>query len=99
MTDIERRKRLLKWLKQITKEARQLAVFSHMFWEVQKMIRKNSRLKTLPSHFFNYLGVTYQSYAAAAIRRQSDGRDDVVSLKRFLTELKKYPHLVSRSPF
>jgi hypothetical protein len=96
MTDAERLVRLKSWLEQITRELQQLAVYNHIFWELQKIIRKNKKLLNTPSVFSQFIGVSFQVFAASSVRRQSDASPKVISLRRFLCELKTYPHLLSR---
>src|SRR5207302_8169329 len=56
----------------------------------------NETLTKTPSAFFQWMSTNFIAAAAIAVRRQADGGKDVVSLRRFLEEAIKYPHLLSR---
>lgn len=96
MTDHQRILRLHRWLQRIEQELRQLAIYNQVFWDLQTIIRTNKGLRNTPSLFFQFIGTSYLVFAATAIRRQSDADQGVASLHRFLSELKNYPHIISR---
>lgn len=89
-------KKWLKWMKAIEKEIYGLVVDANMFWEVQDIIRENSRIQK-PSAFYRYLGRTYLSHALAGLRRQIKPQKDSISLVGLLEDIAKNPEELSRN--
>lgn len=89
-------KKWRKWMKTIEKEIYGLVVDANMFWEVQDIIRENTRIQK-PSAFYSYLGRTYLSHALAGLRRQIKPQKDSISLVGLLEEIAKTPEELSRS--
>ena len=99
MNEEERRQRILSWLEAIEKEARRLAINFYIFNEVKGIIGNNQRLQNTGSDFFRWMEDNFVVTAAVAVRRQADERKDVISMKRFLKELCRHPHLASRDHY
>ena len=89
-------KKWRKWMKIIEKEIYGLVVDANMFWEVQDIIRENSRIQK-PSAFYSYLGRTYLSHALAGLRQQVKPQKDSISFVGLLDEIAKNPEELSRS--
>ena len=89
-------KKWLKWMKVIEKEIYGLVVDANMFWEVQDIIRENSRIQK-PSVFYRYLGRTYLSHALAGLRRQIKPQKDSISFVGLLADIANNPEELSRS--
>lgn len=86
------------WLEKLTKEVRALAINEYVFWETQKIIRRNRRLK-VPSEFYGWMGRMYVAGMSMGIRRQLDSDTRSDSLFRFLNRLKGDPSLISRKHY
>src|SRR6516164_10579437 len=98
-TNDELRNRLLGWLKIITADVEDLFVDHHIFWEVQKFVGANPKLREMSGTVNHWMASNFVASAALAVRRQSDQDKDSVSLRRLLEELKARPDLFSRSYF
>ena len=96
MTLEERRSRLKKWLDIIEENVTEAIINQHIFWEVQDIIRHNQQLRNISSAFYQWMGSTFVHSSALAVRRQVDRDPESVSLLRFLSEVQKYPDLISR---
>ncbi len=89
-------KKWIRWLAVIHDDVQQLLVNKDIFWEVQKMIRNNTRIHK-PSSFYQYLGDTYISHITVGIRRQLKIDQTSISFARLLTEISKHPSFISRT--
>jgi hypothetical protein len=99
MNEAERRRRLISWLEVIYADVQDLLLDDHIFWNLQKLIAANPRFKQAPGLFTQWMASSFIQATAVGVRRQAKCRDDSVSLKRFLTEVQKYPSLVSRAHY
>lgn len=97
MTADERRARLKKWLDTIYGEVTEAVINKHIFWEVQEIIQNNPKLQNTSSAFYDWMASTFVHSTVLSIRRQLDTDKNCISLLHFLTELQKYPELISRS--
>lgn len=88
----------LEWMKTIHDDILALVQDANMFWEVQDIIRGNSRIQK-PNAFYSYLARTYFSHAAAGIRRQTKLQKDSISFVRLLDDIAKNPEELSRDYF
>lgn len=88
----------LKWMETIHDEILALVQDANMFWEVQGIIRENSRIQK-PNAFYSYLARTYLSHALIGLRRQTKLQKDSISFVRLLDEITKNPEELSRSYF
>ncbi len=86
------------WLEKIKEEVRALTVNEYIFWEIQKIIRRNKQLK-VPSAFYGWMGRMYVAGMSVGIRRQLDSDTRSESLLRFLKCLKGNPSLISRKHY
>ena len=96
MNEAERRQRLRQWLDTIYREVQNTMLDNSVFWEIQEMFKNNSRLADTPSIFNQWMASNFIRAAAVSVRRQTDRSKDSISLYRFLTEIKKFPALLSR---
>ena len=92
----DRRARLIGWLEAIRKDAQELLLDHHIFWEVQGIVRKNPRFRSASGLFNQWMASSFVQSAAVGIRRHAKAGDDSISLKRLLREVRNYPELVSR---
>jgi AbiU2 len=81
-------------LKVITNEVLAMNQRREIFRLLGEITTKHGSLPS--SAFFSYLNATYSATQAAAVRRQADKREDVISLRRLLTEIKEHPTLLTR---
>jgi len=94
---MKRRDRAREWLRKIRADVQDLLLDSHVFWEVQEIIRANPRLSAARSYFFHWLMAAHIEATVIGIRRQVKNDRQSVSLRRFLEELAQYPAIVSRA--
>jgi hypothetical protein len=94
----QRLKKWLGWLKVVESDIQQMLIHRNIFWEVQKIIRKNKNIQK-PNPFYGYLGVTYASYIAMGIRRQVKINEQSISFARLLSEIIETPSILSRAYF
>lgn len=99
MTEVERRERLISWLETIYSDVQDLIVDDHLFWCLQGIVGANPRFKDTPGRFTQWIAASYVQSTAVGVRRQAKDREDAVSLRRFLKEVRKYPQLVSRNHY
>lgn len=78
------------WLERIGEDLLDLAVCTHIYQELTKIVVANPELQ-VPSTYWYFQHLTYEHYAVAALRRQVKDRDDSVSLARLLKDLAKNP--------
>lgn len=97
MTIDQRRDRAREWLRKIRADVQDLLLDSHVFWEVQEIIRGNPRLSAARNYFFHWLMAAHVEATVIGIRRQVKNARPNISLRRFLGELVKYPEIVSRA--
>ena len=88
----------LEWMKTIHDDILALVKDTSMFWEIQDIIRGNSRIQK-PNAFYSYLARTYLSHALAGLRRQTKLQKDSISFVRLLEEIAKNPQELSRDYF
>ncbi len=88
---MKRRDRAREWLRKIRADVQDLLLDSHVFWEVQEIIRANPRLSAARSYFFHWLMAAHIEATVIGIRRQVKNDRQSVSLRRFLEELAQYP--------
>lgn len=79
-------------------EVQHLLVAEHLFWEAQKLIRRNKRLHK-PSAYYRYMGDAHIALVLSGIRRQIKVDRDSISFARLLTEIADHPHLISRKGY
>jgi len=94
----DRLKKWIRWLEIIYYDITQLLVKQNIFWELQDIIKANSKLQK-PSSFYKYLGDTYIAYITIGIRRQIKNDKYSISFARLLTELSQTPSVLSRKYF
>src|SRR5207247_8336809 len=97
MTEEERRARLIQWLETILKDVQDLLLDDHIFWEFQNLVAANPKFLESPGLFTQWMASCFIQATATGVRRQAKVNDDSISLARFLTEVEKYPNLVSRT--
>ncbi len=88
----------LEWMEKIHNDIQALVQDANMFWEIQDIIRANSRIQR-PNAFYSYLARTYLSHALAGIRRQTELQKDSISFVRLLDEIAKNREVLSRDYF
>jgi hypothetical protein len=99
MNEAERRQRLITWLEVIFRDVEDLLLDDSIFWRLQQLISANPRFKQTPGLFSQWMASSFIQATAVGVRRQAKRDDDSISLKRLLTEVQKYPSLVSRSHY
>jgi len=94
----QRLKKWIKWLRVCKNEIQDLLIYRDIFWNVQKLIKKNKAIQK-PSRFYGYFGDTYISYVVIAIRRQVKIDKQSISFARLLKEISENPKHISRKYF
>jgi hypothetical protein len=79
------------WLERIGEDLLDLAVCTHIYRELTKIVVNNPDLQ-VPSTYWYFQHLTYEHYAVAAVRRQVKDKDDSISLARLLRELANQPN-------
>jgi len=92
----QRRERLIAWLEVIRDDVQDLLREHHIFWEIQSLIRANPRFAGSSNLVNQWMASAFAKSSSVGVRRQAKRGDDSISLKRFLTEARDYPELVSR---
>lgn len=80
----------LRWMEPIHDEILMLVQDAKVFWEVQDIIRENSRIQK-PSSFYRYLERSYISHALAGLRRQIKPHKDSISFVGLLEDIAEKP--------
>lgn len=99
MDEAARRLRLIGWLEVVYQDVQDLLLDEHVFWELQDIVRRNSRFSASSGLFTQWMFTAFVQATAVGVRRQAKADGDSVSLKRFLLEVQKYPTLVSRQHY
>lgn len=99
MNEKERRDRLVQWLETIFQDVQDLLLDDHIFWELQKVVDGNAQFKEASGLFTQWMASSFVQATAVGVRRQAKVDADSISLARFLTEIEKYPTLVSRAHY
>jgi hypothetical protein len=89
---------LNKWLPRIHEDIQLLLINRHVFRVTQAVIEANPRIQT-HGIFLSWMARAYANDQMVGVRRQIDGRGDVVSLLRLLGQIKKNPQLLTRERF
>lgn len=85
----------LRWMPIIRSELRNLMVSKDVFWDTQRIIRRNKQLQK-PSAFYRFLGEAYGSHIISGIRRQMKSDEQSISFGRLLEEMAANPKAVPR---
>ena len=88
----------LKWMQTIHDQILVLAWDANLFWEVQDIIRANSRINK-PNVFYRYLGRSYLSHMLMGLRRQIKPQKDSISFAGLLEDIAENPTELSRRYF
>ncbi len=91
--------KLKKWIKSlriIENEVTELLVNNDIFTEVQQIVKKSKDIQEIPSSFYGYFKNTYVSDIIMRIRRQIKTDSNSISLAGLLTDISKYPEILSR---
>jgi hypothetical protein len=99
MTEAERRSRLIDWLDAVYADVQQLLLNDHLFWEFQKVVEQNDKFLSASGLFTQFIANAHAQSTAVGVRRQVKCGDDSVSVVRLLTEIQKYPELISRAHY
>jgi hypothetical protein len=92
----KRRTRLIGWLEVAEKDIENLLLRHHIFEELRSIVRANQKFASASGLFNEWIVLSYAQSATVGVRRHLKVRDDSVSLKGCLQEIKNYPELVSR---
>lgn len=84
----------IKWMEIIQGELVTLFSDVRVFWEVQNIIRENTRIQK-PNYFYSYLARSYISHALVGLRRQIKPQKDSVSFVGLLEEIAQNPDELS----
>lgn len=85
-------------LKHINSSLTDLLARRFFYREILSIINNNPGLEQL-NHFISWLLENYLLSGVMAVRRLVDDRKDVISLQRFLIELKQDPRILSRKRY
>jgi predicted nucleic acid-binding protein len=85
------------WLERIGADLLDLAVCTHVYQELIRIVLVNPSLRGVRSSYWHFLSLTYTDYAVAAVRRQVKDQGDSISLARLLRELAEHPAAALRS--
>lgn len=88
----------LTWIEEIRQDTETMLLNRSIYNRYLEIIKVNKDIQQ-PSDFHEWTVRNYGSYIVMAIRRQLDTDNDVISLKRFLTELKQLPQLLTKQWF
>jgi hypothetical protein len=102
MTIDKRRARLAAWLEVIRHDLERIAISNYMFWELQKIVRRNRRLRKMPGLYFQWTAWCFVDSTVIGVRRQLKNRsahNKCISLRGVLQEIYDYPDLVSRAHY
>ena len=91
-------KKLNSWLDVLIHEIRELRIDQHIFWELQEIVSKNSKINT-GNHFYVFVGGMYASAMSVAIRRLVDSNSRSISFLRLLQEIQSEPMVLSRARY
>jgi hypothetical protein len=86
------------WFDQLDAETINLVIQRHMYGELGQVVNSNPRLQE-PNQFLFWLSVWYSSAMSVAIRKLVDPRNDIISYRRLLEEIRDNPTVISRSRF
>jgi len=86
------------WLEKIKDEVTRLLVNRHIFWEVQEIIKANTRIQK-PSSFYEWMGNVYATDAVIGVRKQIDLHKRSISFARLFTDIANSPGILSRDRF
>jgi hypothetical protein len=95
VTEDEIYARWVRWMDTIARETIGLFGFRDYWRGLAQMTQANPDIP--PSTIFNVLAIWYGSAMMIGIRRQTDRRNDSVSLWRLLTEMAQRPNVITRS--
>ena len=85
-------------LGKIKDEVTRLQVNRHIFWEVQEIIKANTRIQK-PSSFYEWMGNVYATDAVIGVRKQVDFHKRSISFARLFSEITKSPDILNRTRF
>lgn len=88
----------LRWVDVIHKDTESVLLNKSIHGRYLEIVKENIDIQS-PSDFHEWTIRNYGSYVVMAIRRQLDVDDDVISLKRLLTEIKDSPQLLTKQWF
>lgn len=88
----------IKWIEVIRKDTESILLNKDIHNRYLEIVKANKEIQS-PSDFHEWTIRNYGSYVVMAIRRQLDKDDDVISLKRLLTELKESPQSLTKAWF
>ena len=88
----------IKWIDLIHKDTESILLNKDIHQRYLEIVKENTDIQS-PSDFHEWSIRNYGSYVVMAIRRQLDSDNDVISLKRLLTELKDSPQLLTKQWF
>lgn len=86
------------WLDVIYKEISTLSIHRYIFWEVQEIVKNNSRIQK-PSSFYDFLTSAYVTSTLIGIRKQVKERNDSISFARLMKEIYDTPDVLSRARY
>jgi len=94
-------KRLTKWIlwiNEIRSDTENMLLNMEIHRQYLEIVRLNKEIQS-PPDFHEWTMRNYGSYIVMAIRRQLDNDSDVVSLRRLLSEMKRFPQVLSKQWF
>src|SRR6266581_3240166 len=98
MKKVQSLSNLDKWLQRIHEDIQLLLINRRIFRVAQAVVEANPRIQA-NGIFLSWMARAYADDQLVGVRRQIDGRNDVISLLRLLRAIKKNPQLLSRERF
>jgi hypothetical protein len=93
--EAEPQRRWCVWIDDVLKQVSDLAMFRHVFREIQAIVAANPDIQQ-PSHFYPFVTYGYRTYVVSGIRRQIKKNKDSISLIRLLDDIACHPTVLSR---
>ncbi len=91
-------RRWVRWWRLLRGDITSIAFHRYVYREVTAMVDAKPSVK-VPSAFFDWMRLAYVTDMSSAIRRLSDHRRDVISLRRLMEEIALHPRVLSRRRF
>ncbi len=80
--------KVIEWMKKIGNEVDRLIIDQYVYWEVQKIVDTNPKVKK-PSSFYDMVSYSYAMACVMGIRRLVDDHEDAVSFVTLIDKLGK----------
>jgi hypothetical protein len=94
-------KKLDSHLDKLLNQMHELRMAQHIYYEVRKIVESNEQILT-SNHFYAWMDHTYTTTMIVGIRRLVDAdskQEGSISFITFLSDVRKNPHILSRSTY